>query len=250
MDEQADLSHLHLLTYWQPHLWRLRFNHGTLAIQDLPAYQLFDENTSIQIQNKTPVWLALALFDSKTTCTIPVLIPAVVENGALQLREKGEYPFIPGSFFKPDAKLYFQQRSGYEDFLRFECLDEKGEYRFSDFKAFKVACEELLSHLLDEDWQEVCQRLGFDRQAKWFLFEESDLTTQTEILPHQCAKTWSAFENDLSKEEIDEHNFFNYAHLLQAQLGQGNPLDREVLKNLLSARSLGWGLGISGPKFK
>lgn len=235
MEEAQSTINLDLLAYWQENAWRLKFNQGFLTPQEMPPFITLDAVQSTDING--PVWLAMCLRESMEKAWIPLLIPAECLQGKLALRHKVAFPYFPPYFFEPSAKLHLKHRALHESFLRDQCTNEQGQYLFQDFTEFQQATLTLFAQLLGEpDWQVACDALGFE-SVEWRVFAQSDLD-QPPFIEQNCVKSFSKANVSTYLDEIDEHNFFDFAHLLQAQSTQQQILDQNTIKNLLSILSL------------
>jgi len=247
MSEQKNLHDVELLYYWKSHQWRSQFNVPQLTQSELPEHQIISEK---QIENIEPltiaecsenekVWLALKLYNSSEAdkLLLPLWIPAQIIQGKINLRTEAVLPWIPGIYFYPHSQLYFQHIACYEDFLRYDCLDNNKNYVFSSFIHFQYACLKLLDSLFESPWQAAIDSLGLIDAKQWLLFKSSNLMPEA-LKESVVLKNYSQFENKEAKDEINSSNFYDYAHLIQAQRENNEALNSEALKVILSILSL------------
>lgn len=235
MEEAQSMLNLDLLAYWQDNAWRSKFNQGFLTPQEMPPFLTLDAVQSSDTNG--PVWLAMCLRETIEKLWVPLLIPAECLQGKLVLRQKVALPYFPPYFFEPAAKLHLKHRVMHESFIQEQCTSEQGQYLFQSFTEFQQATIALFAQLLGEtDWQSACAALGFE-SVEWKVFAQSDLD-QLHFNAQNCINSFSRANTFTYLDEIDEHNFFDFAHLLQAQSTQQQLLDQNTIKNLLSILSL------------
>ncbi len=247
MSEQNNLHDVDLLTYWKSHQWRFQFNATQLTQSELPRHQIISatqlDNLELssdisEFSENEEIWLALKLRDSSDANKIllPLWLPAQIKQGKIVLRTDAALPWIPGVYFSPHSKIYFKHAACYEDFLRFECLENK-TYRFADFISLQQNCLKLLDTLFENKWQIAIESLGLVNTEQWLVFKSSDLVPD-DLTENAILKNYSQFENIAAKDEINTNNFFDYAHLIQAQRENSEMLSAEALQIVLSILSL------------
>tara|TARA_R110002110_G_scaffold166602_2_gene367285 strand:- start:39598 stop:42129 length:2532 start_codon:yes stop_codon:yes gene_type:complete len=243
MSEHKNLHEVDLLTYWQSQRWRAQFNQLNLTLDSLPHYALAPSKKNkidcSQIDDNESIWLALMLQDGSDghAVLLPIFIPAQVQQGRLVLRAEPTLPWIPGIYFSPDSQLYFKHVACYEDFLRYECINKQQAYCFSDFNEFQAGCLSLLDTLSNGNLQETVESLGLANKEKWLIFKTSDLMAES-VVENNVLKNYGRFENNTPKMDINEDNYFDYAHLVHAQVDALQALSPTELQSVLSILSL------------
>ncbi|MBS0289414.1 MAG: DNA2/NAM7 family helicase [Proteobacteria bacterium] len=187
-----------LIQVWQDNLWRCAVNQFSIPLQSSWHFVCANQAAKgkISLSNHTQdvqnLWIApIVAKNQNNQYWIPIWIPAKQHCGQLQL-SKEQLPWMPLAQFFPAVEndLFALPFHYFDDWLRFDWLDEDNQLIFQHWEDIYPSIHQLFDNLSNNTWQEKIQSLGFILSSKAVVVEKAQTTFVANRLLQNYATIW------------------------------------------------------------